>query len=504
MFIHRISWWIDQVLAGLIIIICSNLFLQAMSPEVNSFLSIGSVIMVELGLILGIILNKVNHLHRWIPFAIGFVIIAGTGTALLQFWDGESYRLTSGFSNSQNSRSFYLAFLIGMLVCAGGSLPFQKAIPKSLKIPDIKFAAESISLVFLAVGLALSYMFGGKTYGLILAIMGWQTTNILLVQSKIISQETMINSATNIAIGVMALLGLTIKLDLSELNILDPGRLFIVILGVVLTTTFSLASHKNMEHGTVLTKIFVIVKILGAGLSLLFIIPQMYEHDAGLLLTIGLVFSSFFIGQTTNHLSRVANKTILLLALSILAGNAEEIRSDSTINADKLESFEPLDSAIGKWVLAKSSINFEIEDQKGVCKGKFNSFTGTFSCDSALNCAVNLEIDVSSISTRNKYRDESLRSDEYLKTSTYPTIQFVSSSIIKVDNRYEMTGAFTLMGVSQNISIETNYLGKSANQIHFRGTTELDRTKFGMPSSTVIGDLIKVEFNVLFKPFTQQ
>src|ERR1700753_2648567 len=76
-------------------------------------------------------------------------------------------------------------------------------------------------------------------------------------------------------------------------------------------------------------------------------------------------------------------------------------------------------------------------------RGAFNEFEGTATIDGANpdNSSVQVTIAVDSIDTRNKQRDDHIRTNDFLDVATYPQITFTSTAIKHQDgNDFEITG----------------------------------------------------------------
>ena len=117
---------------------------------------------------------------------------------------------------------------------------------------------------------------------------------------------------------------------------------------------------------------------------------------------------------------------------------------------------------------------------------------------------LNVEIDVNSVFTNNKIRDESLVSDEFFNVAKYPTITYVSDSLIFKNNLMNVYGQLTFMGNTYPLEFPFTILGlaEKNNQtlIGIEGQFEFDRTKFGMPHETGVGDIVSISFYVDLKP----
>lgn len=120
-------------------------------------------------------------------------------------------------------------------------------------------------------------------------------------------------------------------------------------------------------------------------------------------------------------------------------------------------------------------------------KGRFNSFEGSFSYDSANPAAstVVVEIDVSSIDSNHAERDKHLRGEKYLNTDQFGKASFKSTSFTPSETGGVMKGMLTLYDTTKEISIDVEKVGEGADpwggyRAGFSGTTAIKPKDFGM------------------------
>lgn len=122
-------------------------------------------------------------------------------------------------------------------------------------------------------------------------------------------------------------------------------------------------------------------------------------------------------------------------------------------------------SAQTKWEIDKahSKVGFSVTHMViSEVDGFFNNFqadittTGTdFS-----TAKINFTVDVNSITTDNEARDKHLKSDDFFNAEKFPQIKFVGKSINKVgDNKYKITGDFTIRDVTKEITLDATLNG---------------------------------------------
>ncbi|MGA3186920.1 MAG: YceI family protein [Bryobacteraceae bacterium] len=90
-------------------------------------------------------------------------------------------------------------------------------------------------------------------------------------------------------------------------------------------------------------------------------------------------------------------------------------------------------------------------------KGDFDKVSGTVDYDEANPgaSAINVTIDVASVSTREPQRDAHLKSPDFFDVEKFPTITFVSTAVVKSgDDGFEVVGDLTIHGVTKTIDLD--------------------------------------------------
>ncbi|MFQ5560899.1 MAG: YceI family protein, partial [Nitrospinota bacterium] len=126
-------------------------------------------------------------------------------------------------------------------------------------------------------------------------------------------------------------------------------------------------------------------------------------------------------------------------------------------------------------------------------KGNFKKLNGGFDLDPENNISsATLEVDAASINTENEKRDKHLRSSDFLDVSLHPKIVFqFKKTVSRSDNKYKVLGDITIRGVTKDIELEGELLGKVKDpwgyeRAGFTGTGKLDRTEFGLVWNNVL------------------
>ncbi len=168
-----------------------------------------------------------------------------------------------------------------------------------------------------------------------------------------------------------------------------------------------------------------------------------------------------------------------------------------------------------------SEISFSVKHLKFIdVRGLFKDYSGQIELDEKNfeKSKVNFTVQVGSVDTQNKKRDEHLKNKDFFEVEKFPTATFVSSSIQSVKKGtanspavYKMEGDLTLHGVTRKTSFTLTSFGTEkdpwGNTKHlFQAETELPRKEFGIvynaPLETggvLIGEKVKLSVNLQAK-----
>ena len=150
------------------------------------------------------------------------------------------------------------------------------------------------------------------------------------------------------------------------------------------------------------------------------------------------------------------------------------------VSAKETYKFEPSGSTIG----------FNVHQFLGTTHGKFMSFSGRIEVDRQHpeNSSVTAEIDVRSIDTQIKKRDDHLRSAEFFNVEKFPRITFKSRSVKRTGPQSgDVLGDLTMHGVTKPITLHVKLLTPLTDTAHTRWSVTTD-------------PITRRDFNLMFTP----
>jgi polyisoprenoid-binding protein YceI len=120
--------------------------------------------------------------------------------------------------------------------------------------------------------------------------------------------------------------------------------------------------------------------------------------------------------------------------------------------------------------------------------GQFTQFAGRISVDldHPDKSSVAFHVQSQSVDVGSQSFDDYLRSVAFLDAAHFPSIDFASNSVEKVDDHtVRVTGDLTLLGVTRPLSVEVAVRrepGRGGERLAFLAKTSIDRLEFGMNS----------------------
>jgi polyisoprenoid-binding protein YceI len=140
-----------------------------------------------------------------------------------------------------------------------------------------------------------------------------------------------------------------------------------------------------------------------------------------------------------------------------------------------------------------STIGFSVHQFLGATQGKFTKFNGKIDVDREhpQNSSVTAQIDVRSIDTRIKKRDDHLRSAEFFNVEKFSYIAFKSRSVKQTGPQSgDILGDLTIHGVTRPVTLHVKLL---------TALNETSRTRWAV----TVDPIMRRDFNLMFAPATE-
>lgn len=144
-------------------------------------------------------------------------------------------------------------------------------------------------------------------------------------------------------------------------------------------------------------------------------------------------------------------------------------------------------------------------------RGRFGKVGGNVVIDEAnpANSKIDVEVDVTSIDTRQDQRDAHLRSADFFDAENHPKMHFVSKKIEgDIADGFTITGDLTIRGTTRPITLQANAEGRGRDpwgneRAGFGASGKLSRGEFGLTwnqmleaGGVTVGDEVKLSIDV--------
>jgi polyisoprenoid-binding protein YceI len=137
----------------------------------------------------------------------------------------------------------------------------------------------------------------------------------------------------------------------------------------------------------------------------------------------------------------------------------------------------------GSWALdaARSEIGLKSKSIWGLVpvKGVFREVTGTGTVSAAGDATGTITVAARSIDTKNKKRDEHLRSADFFDVARTPDITFAAEQVTPSAEGVTVSGALTVGDRTRPVSFAARVSGDET-QVVLDGETEVNRADFGL------------------------
>lgn len=173
---------------------------------------------------------------------------------------------------------------------------------------------------------------------------------------------------------------------------------------------------------------------------------------------------------------------------------------------------------MSRWIVdvSHTNVGFSVKHMMiATVHGNFGEMEGSLQGDpmNLEDGEIEFKIDVRSINTNNKGRDEHLRSDDFFDVENHPYITFNSTEIKSTEEDvYDVVGDLTIRGTTKPTTFKVTRLGKATNPwgvpvVAFEANTEISRAEFGLTwnqtletGGVLVGDNIKINVELQLNP----
>lgn len=167
-----------------------------------------------------------------------------------------------------------------------------------------------------------------------------------------------------------------------------------------------------------------------------------------------------------------------------------------------------------KWIIepTHSLVEFSVRHMMITnVKGRFSEVEGALVGDvnDMANASIDVTIDVASVDTRVKDRDDHLRSADFFDVEKFPKMTFKSTEITPVgDDEYKIKGDLTIKDVTLPIELDATFEGAGKDpwgneRVGFSAKGKLNRKDYGLTwnaaletGGVLVGEDVKISIEV--------
>jgi polyisoprenoid-binding protein YceI len=159
---------------------------------------------------------------------------------------------------------------------------------------------------------------------------------------------------------------------------------------------------------------------------------------------------------------------------------------------------------------AKSVLEFAFSQAGAQNKGRFTRLPVKFdfSPDNLAGSRLEVTVEMNSLDTGDKERDDTLRGADLFAVAKYPQAHFLATQFAKTANGYEAIGKLTIRDATRDLRLPFAFRTASdggANVAYMSGKTTLKRLDYGVgqgdwKATDQVGNDVVVSFNVRLIP----
>jgi polyisoprenoid-binding protein YceI len=141
-------------------------------------------------------------------------------------------------------------------------------------------------------------------------------------------------------------------------------------------------------------------------------------------------------------------------------------------------------SLAGQWTLdpAQSTVALASRSMWGVVpvKGSFGEVSGQVTITPAGEVTGTITVGAASVNTKNKKRDEHLRSADFFNSEVYPHIVFTAEQVTVSDDGAKVTGTLQVRDATRPLTFPATVAALGADSIVLDAQIGVDRSEFGL------------------------
>jgi polyisoprenoid-binding protein YceI len=163
-------------------------------------------------------------------------------------------------------------------------------------------------------------------------------------------------------------------------------------------------------------------------------------------------------------------------------------------------------ASVGVWNVdpVHSTISFKCRSMWGLVpvKGRFTEFSGDGQITDAQTVFGRVDIKAASLDTKNRKRDEHLRSPDFFEVAKFPDISVVVTSAEGIDgDTVDLRAQLTVKGTTAPLPLQTTVAVLEDGAVRISAQATIDRTDFGVDGNMMgmVADKATISGDVVFR-----
>lgn len=148
----------------------------------------------------------------------------------------------------------------------------------------------------------------------------------------------------------------------------------------------------------------------------------------------------------------------------------------------------------------RSAVRFRVTHSFGLgpVDGTFTVRDGQITvADDPTESTVRVRLDAASFRTDKPRRDTDVTAKRFLNADAFPVMEFVSSNVVRTDNRWELHGRLTVRGVTAPVVLHLDGGAPTADGCRFQATVRIDRYAHRVGMRGVVARYLDAEIDVV-------
>lgn len=485
----KLQWRSDIFFSSSTLLIFATLY---------SSLNWGKSLFLALGIILALHTVVSQFLRPKELFRLLLVVLSGALLFILPAQDLQWNEYTLLVNDPLN----------GLFLLSGALLPFIVQLKSKVLISWFKIDFKNqrtlergILIFLLGIAILISQFFS--------SVMGplWIVLGFLSI--TMYEQKNHNSIGIGLAALIFALLPLLLKMGDVEMLQLTQGK---VILGVFFGWGLALISHVLSKARMKKTKPFLLATVLGLMLVFILLFGGLqnsnfggWDAAMGLLLGFALPLMAGLNLKWGNYglILLFSFATLIQPLLNKLEPEVKTIAVEEvTETGEKIT--DPFDvkgvtpNLSGDYTFdsVHSLLTFELGPKGGRTQGAIEEFKGDLAIMEGNQLWVEVNMPMNTLTTFNKYRDESLMEEGYFNVAKFPSAQFTGEALLENAEVMKMKGNLSLLGVSKEVEVSLKQAPDENGKKVLLGKAQFDRTEFGMKSDPKEGNVVDIRFKL--------